>query len=77
MVQSVYSGNAIEAKTRTKTSGRPSCACWISITVAVLVLLVALILALEPQMFRRVYTLSNNAPRQAGYDHPSHYFYFY
>lgn len=74
MVQSVYSGNTIEPKTRTKTSGRTSCACWMSIAVAVLVLLVALILALEPQTFQRViYTLSNNIPRQAGYDYPSHY----
>jgi len=73
MVQSIYSGNAVEAKTRMKTPDRTSCACWMSIAVAVLVLLIALILALEPQMFRRVYTLSNNAPRQAGYDHPSHY----
>lgn len=74
MVPSVCSSNAIEAKTRTKTSGRTSCACWMSIAVAALVLLIALILALEPQMFRRViYTLSNNVPKQAGYDYPSHY----
>ncbi|EZA57255.1 hypothetical protein X777_02506 [Ooceraea biroi] len=66
MVQSVYSGKAIEVKTRTKTPSRASCVYWMSIAVAVLVLLVALIVALEPQMLRRVYTLSNNAPRQAG-----------
>lgn len=74
MVSSVCSSNVIEAKTRTKTPGRASCACWMSIAVAALVLLIALVLALEPQMFRRViYTLSNNVPRQAGYDYPSHY----
>lgn len=74
MVQSVCSGNTIEPKTRTKTSGRASCARWMSIAVTVLVLLVALIFALEPQTFQRViYTLSNNVPRQAGYDYPLHY----
>lgn len=74
MVRSICSGNAIERKTRTKTPGRASCACWMSIAVAMLVLLVALILALEPQTFQRViHTLSNNVPRQAGYDYPSHY----
>ncbi|XP_050450701.1 uncharacterized protein LOC126851115 isoform X22 [Cataglyphis hispanica] len=73
MVPSVCSSNTIEAKTRTKTPGRANCACWMSIAVAVLVLLIALILALEPHMFRRViYILSNNVPKQAGYDHPSH-----
>ncbi|KYN04818.1 hypothetical protein ALC62_04202 [Cyphomyrmex costatus] len=67
VVRSICSGNTIEPKTRMKTPGRTSCACWTSIAVAVLVLLIALILALEPQMFRRViYTLSNNVPRQAG-----------
>lgn len=73
-IRSVHSGDAIETKTRTKSS----CACWMSIAVAALALLVALILAVEPQTFRRViYTLSNNVPRQTGYDYPSHLFIFY
>ncbi|EFN78083.1 hypothetical protein EAI_14679 [Harpegnathos saltator] len=67
LIRSVRSAGAIEAKTRTKTPGRASCVCWMSIAVAALALLVALILALEPQTFQRViHTLSNNAPRQAG-----------
>ncbi|XP_046813611.1 ankyrin-3-like isoform X13 [Vespa crabro] len=59
--------SVIETKPRTKTTGRTSCACWMSAAAAVLMVLLALLLTVEPRTFQRaIYTLSNNIPRQAG-----------
>lgn len=42
-----------------------------SVAAATLVVLLAIILVLEPRTFQRaIYTLSNNDPRQTGYDLP-------
>nr|KAF7439129.1 hypothetical protein H0235_001520 [Vespula pensylvanica] len=43
--------SVIKTKPRTKTTGRTSCACWMSAAAAVLMVLLALLLTVEPLLF--------------------------